>query len=179
VNSRASVRKAVGIFREGFYTERRYNNGSWLQEGALDVNGRLRTIANPLLAAYIATVLMPVGEGLVLCRGADGHVEVEPSFGGSCRPPAISDKGSSSSETVARSSQEDCCGPCDDTPLGNQKITVSVRAKKKISTTVEAYCWAKTIPAITFDLDRNYSLSPPTVSADPVLSSLPTVVLLI
>lgn len=142
-------------------------------------NRTTKMIARLFTAISLATVLMPVGEGAVLCRGADGHVGVKAGFGASCRPPVIPSEGSAATETGARSSQEDRCGPCDDTPLGNQKISASLRAKKKTSHTDGPCCWEKTSPTTVFDFIRQDSPKRPSVSADPVLLALRTVVLLI
>lgn len=132
-----------------------------------------------LILAYLSIGLMPVGEGAVFCRGADGRVEMKTGYGGSCRPPTISSQGSGAAESVERCSLEDCCGPCDDTPLVNQGVSAYLRAKKKTSHTDGPYCWTKTSPGTAFDFVRKHSPGQPWVSADPVLFALRTVVLLI
>ena len=132
-----------------------------------------------LILALLSIGLMPVGEGAVLCLGADGRVEVKAGFGGSCRPHRISSEGSGSAECVARCSQENCCGPCNHTPLGNQEVSASLCAEKKTSH-IDGPCrWTRTSPATAFDFIRRHSPSQPSASADPILFARRTVVLLI
>ena len=134
-----------------------------------------------LILAYLSIGLMPVGQGAVLCRGADGRVEVKGVFdsSGSCPCPMISSERAGLVKSLARSCQEDCCGPCDHTPLGNQEVSASLSAKKRTSLTDGSYCWTKTSPATAFDFIRKHSQGQSSASATLILLTHRTVILLI
>ena len=132
-----------------------------------------------LILALLSIGLMPVEEGVVLCRGVDGRVEMKTSFGGPCRPSLSSSEGSGSAENTARSCQGDCCGPCDDTPLGNQEVSASLCAKKRASHTHRPYCCAKTSSAPISGLVRTHSQGQSPTFADRIPLTRRTVVLLI
>ncbi|MCD6327270.1 hypothetical protein J7M28_06935 [bacterium] len=132
-----------------------------------------------LILAILSIGLMPIGGGAVLCRGADGGVEMKPGFGGSCHPHIISLEGSGLAESVVRSSQKDCCGTCNDTPLGNLDVSVSLCASKRTSHTDGLHCCAESCPTPAFDFVRGLFPSQSSASAGLILLTRRTVVLLI
>ncbi len=132
-----------------------------------------------LILALLSIGLTPVGQGAVLCRAADGRIEMKAGFGSSCHPHINSSEGSGAAEYAMRFSREDCCGPCNHTPLSNLDVSASLCAKKKTSHTDRPYRWTKASPAPVFDFVRDGPESQFSASTVLILLTRCTVVLLI
>jgi hypothetical protein len=83
-------------------------------------------------------VICNLAQGVVLCLGADGHIEIESAFHKRCAGPAHSGA-SDKNQSFYQSDNEDCkhCGPCIDVPIsfGFAKI---IRMPKQVNSTVSA-----------------------------------------
>jgi hypothetical protein len=83
-------------------------------------------------------VICNLAQGVVLCLGADGHIEIESAFHKRCAGPAHSDA-SDNNQSFGQTDNEDCkhCGPCIDVPISFGLAKIS-RMPKKLSSTVSA-----------------------------------------
>jgi hypothetical protein len=83
-------------------------------------------------------VICNLAQGLVLCLGADGHIEIESAFHQRCNGPAHSDA-SDKNQLCCRADNEDCkhCGPCIDVPISFGFAKIS-RTPKQLNSTVSA-----------------------------------------
>ena len=138
-----------------------------------------RTVS--LFLVFVYSVASLVGtHGLVLCYGADGHVEVEVAVNGGCGPFSITSDPGDFNGNLANALGEHC-GPCVDVPIVFSNYDVSrhlaeIKASKASSDFVclasQLSAWK--IQAITPSLSPKQP-SHPSFS----LESLRTVVLLI
>ena len=79
------------------------------------------------LAAYVVSIVLPAGIGLLLCYGADGHVELEVAQGGSCGPLSLVSE--SEFPGLKIGPNQDHCGSCNDVPYVVSSVRVVSRSR--------------------------------------------------
>lgn len=141
----------------------------------------LNSVAGLLgLAAYLAPIVLSVvGSGMLLCYGADGHVELEISQGGSCGPFILVSDSEFFGSKIGPN--QDHCGSCYDVPYVVNGVVVALPRRAQQSFHIDSPDCAFTVglpfESADANLPRALVATPSTVSFS--LLSLRTVVLLI
>ena len=145
---------------------------------------RSRKILFYIFTPVIFIILIGSIKGLVLCFGADGHIQIETTFNGyDCsHHPNSSPKKSTCNSLIKDSiSSKVSCSACIDVPL-----SISYSIQKNISTTQSHLIQAK-FPAMSAFLCLPFNLTKfvarylplkPLINIFPILNSIQSVVLL-
>ncbi len=139
-----------------------------------------RKIFNRCSVALICVLLVVSNvQGVVFCEAEDGHASIELISSACCESlnTSISSEESKIQRKVVSSSNEDSCGPCEDTLISAEAINLSEK------TTLTPYLIA-TIPQVGFPIAQNYDFSDYQLesalhaSGNPCLASLRTIILI-
>lgn len=110
-----------------------------------------------ILVAAVVFLLVGAGQSgaIVLCRGVDGHVEVEVAAEGVCKSDAdrASDRIPADGGSYAPEHGDEHCGPCVDLPLSigvGQEASILTRATGiEDNVSVASYLFKRGAPAAT------------------------------
>ena len=134
---------------------------------------------------FVVLICLLIGgnsaHGVVLCLGADGHIEIEPAFHERCDNPAHSQP--TDQEQLSYQSEHvkgKHCEPCVDIPIsiGSAKITRVSHVSKHLNSTFPATATSVIVLADKFNLSA-YNSASSSFDAASYFTPLCTVILLI
>lgn len=122
-------------------------------------------------------VICNLAQGVVLCLGADGHIEIESAFHQRCAGKSHTDA-SDKNQLFCQADNEDCkhCEPCIDVPISFGLAKIS-RVPKQLNSTVSTPAAVVIAPSDKLDFSLFHSASD-TSSITSYFTPLRTIILL-